>query len=67
MTSGPSMIRNEDGLLTGYVYVDIAGRDPSGYIEEAGRAAQGEDEASRRATPFPGAASTRPCSGSRSG
>ena len=35
-TSGPSMIRNEDGLLTGYVYVDIAGRDPNGYIEEAG-------------------------------
>ncbi len=33
--SGPSMIRNEDGLLTGYVYVDIAGRDPAGYIEEA--------------------------------
>lgn len=25
--SGPSMIRDEDGLLTGYVYVDVAGRD----------------------------------------
>jgi Cu(I)/Ag(I) efflux system membrane protein CusA/SilA len=35
--SGPSMIRNEDGLLTGYVYVDIAGRDPKGYIDEASR------------------------------
>jgi len=34
--SGPSMIRNEDGLLTGYVYVDIAGRDQNSYIEEAG-------------------------------
>jgi copper/silver efflux system protein len=34
--SGPAMIRNEDGLLTGYVYVDIAGRDPMSYIEEAG-------------------------------
>ncbi len=33
--SGPSMIRDEDGLLTGYVYVDIAGRDPSSYIQEA--------------------------------
>ena len=32
---GPSMIRNEDGLLTGYVYVDITGRDPNGYVEEA--------------------------------
>jgi Cu(I)/Ag(I) efflux system membrane protein CusA/SilA len=37
VVSGPSMIRNEDGLLTGYVYIDVAGRDPSGYIEEAGR------------------------------
>jgi len=35
--NGPSMIRDEDGLLTGYVYVDIADRDPSTYIEEAGR------------------------------
>ena len=25
---GPSMIRNEDGLLTGYVYVDITGARP---------------------------------------
>jgi Cu(I)/Ag(I) efflux system membrane protein CusA/SilA len=35
--SGPSMIRNEDGLLTGYVYVDVAGRDAGSYIDEAGR------------------------------
>jgi len=28
LATGPSMIRNEDGLLTGYVYVDLAGRDP---------------------------------------
>ena len=33
--SGPGMIRNEDGLLTGYVYVDIAGRDPGSYVREA--------------------------------
>ncbi len=37
ITEGPAMIRNEDGLLAGYVYLDIAGRDPAGYIEEAGR------------------------------
>jgi Cu(I)/Ag(I) efflux system membrane protein CusA/SilA len=37
MKSGPSMIRNEDGLLSGYVYVDITDRDPNGYIEEADR------------------------------
>jgi Cu(I)/Ag(I) efflux system membrane protein CusA/SilA len=35
--TGPAMIRNEDGLLTGYVYVDLVGRDPSSYIEEASR------------------------------
>ncbi len=34
-SSGPAMIRNEDGLLTGYVYVDIAGRDPASYVAEA--------------------------------
>ena len=33
--SGPAMIRNEDGLLTGYVYVDLDGRDPAGYVEDA--------------------------------
>ena len=33
--NGPSMIRNEDGLLTGYVYVDLVGRDPGSYIAEA--------------------------------
>ena len=37
ITKGSSMIRNEDGLLAGYVYVDIAGRDPRSYIEEADR------------------------------
>jgi Cu(I)/Ag(I) efflux system membrane protein CusA/SilA len=37
---GPAMIRDEDGLLTGYVYVDVAGRDANGYIEEAGRLLQ---------------------------
>jgi Cu(I)/Ag(I) efflux system membrane protein CusA/SilA len=33
--SGPAMVRNEDGMLTGYVYVDLAGTDPSSYIKEA--------------------------------
>ena len=35
MLSGPSMIRNEEGMLTGYVYVDIADRDLNSYMEEA--------------------------------
>ena len=33
--TGPAMIRNENGLLTGYVYVDVAGRDLQGYLDEA--------------------------------
>jgi Cu(I)/Ag(I) efflux system membrane protein CusA/SilA len=36
-SSGPAMIRDENGLLTGYVYVDIAGRDPQSYVTEANR------------------------------
>ncbi len=36
--TGPSMIRNENGLLVGYVYVDIAGRDLGGYVEDAKQA-----------------------------
>jgi Cu(I)/Ag(I) efflux system membrane protein CusA/SilA len=38
VVNGPSMLRNENGLLTGYVYVDLDGRDPSSYIAEADRA-----------------------------
>ncbi len=37
LVSGPAMIRNENGLLSGYVYVDMAGRDVGGYVEEAKR------------------------------
>ena len=29
------MLRNENGLLNGYVYVDVAGRDVSSYVEES--------------------------------
>jgi copper/silver efflux system protein len=35
LVSGPSMLRNENGLLSGYVYVDIAGRDLGSYVDEA--------------------------------
>ena len=37
VNGGASMIRDEDGLLTGYVYVDLDGRDPKSFIDEAGR------------------------------
>ncbi|MBS1874149.1 MAG: efflux RND transporter permease subunit [Acidobacteria bacterium] len=35
--SGPSMLRDENGLLSGYVYVDVAGRDVGSYVAEAKR------------------------------
>jgi len=38
LRSGPGMIRDENGRLTGYVYVDIAGRDLGSYVEDARRA-----------------------------
>jgi len=31
---GPPMIRDEDGMLTGYVFVDMTGRDVGGYVED---------------------------------
>ncbi|MGH9311587.1 MAG: efflux RND transporter permease subunit [Vicinamibacterales bacterium] len=35
LTTGPSMIRDEDGQLAGYVYVDTATRDIGGYVDAA--------------------------------
>lgn len=35
MTTGPAMIRDEDGQLAGYVYVDTATGDLGGYVEAA--------------------------------
>ncbi len=38
VSTGPSMIKDEQGFLAGYVYVDVAGRDIGGYVDEARRA-----------------------------
>jgi Cu(I)/Ag(I) efflux system membrane protein CusA/SilA len=35
VSSGPSMIRDENGMLAGYVFVDITGRDIGSYVDEA--------------------------------
>ncbi|MBF0595453.1 MAG: efflux RND transporter permease subunit [Candidatus Omnitrophica bacterium] len=35
LTTGPAMIRDENGMLSGYVYVDIADRDVGSFVEEA--------------------------------
>ena len=42
VVSGPSMLRNENGFLASYVYVDVAGRDIGGYVEEAKRIVRDE-------------------------
>ncbi|MBI5149557.1 MAG: efflux RND transporter permease subunit [Candidatus Omnitrophica bacterium] len=38
LRSGPAMIRNENGLLAGYVYVDMATDDIGRYVEAAKKA-----------------------------
>ena len=35
LAAGPSMIRDENGMLNGYVYVDISGRDVGSYVQDA--------------------------------
>ncbi len=44
LVEGPSMIRDEDGRLSGYVYIDVdtEKRDIGGYVEEAKKAVDGE-------------------------
>ena len=35
LISGPTVVKSEGSLLVGYVFVDVAGRDLGGYVEEA--------------------------------
>ncbi|MBZ5706670.1 MAG: efflux RND transporter permease subunit [Acidobacteriia bacterium] len=35
LKTGPGMIRDENGRLSGYVYVDVSGRDIGSYVTEA--------------------------------
>jgi len=35
---GPSMIRDENGMMAGYVYVDLSSKDIGGYVAQAKRA-----------------------------
>ena len=34
VVNGPPMIRDENGLLAGYVFLDMTGRDVGGYVED---------------------------------
>jgi Cu(I)/Ag(I) efflux system membrane protein CusA/SilA len=38
VTTGPAMIRDEDAMLAGYVFIDVTARDIGSYVEEAKRA-----------------------------
>lgn len=35
LTTGPSMIKNEEGFLAGFIFVDVTGRDLGGFVKEA--------------------------------
>jgi copper/silver efflux system protein len=35
LLTGPGMIRDENGRLSGYVYVDVSGKDIGGYVDQA--------------------------------
>jgi copper/silver efflux system protein len=37
LRTGPPMIKNEEGFLAGFVYVDVTGRDMGRYVEDAKR------------------------------
>src|SRR5438046_7692421 len=37
LVRGPAMLRDENGMLNGYVYVDVAGRDIGSYVTDAKR------------------------------
>src|SRR6202142_1386229 len=41
LVSGPAMLRDENGMLNGYVYVDVAGRDIGSYVAAAKEAIRG--------------------------
>jgi len=37
LQTGPPMIKNEQGFLAGFLYVDVSGRDMGNYVDEAKR------------------------------
>jgi copper/silver efflux system protein len=41
-SQGPAMIRDEDGQLTGYVFIDLKGANYGGFVEEATRKLQSQ-------------------------
>ena len=44
ITNGPPLIKDENGSLTGWVYVDVTGRDIGGYVADAKQAVSSKIE-----------------------
>jgi Cu(I)/Ag(I) efflux system membrane protein CusA/SilA len=42
MVTGPSIIKDENASLTGWVYIDVADRDLGGYVEDAKRTVESQ-------------------------
>ena len=59
------MLRDENGMLTGYVYVDVAGRDIGSYVDRSEARDRASRSRCRPAIRCRGAASTRRWSASR--
>ena len=55
---GPSMIRDEDGALTGYVYIDLNTNDYGGFVDRASNIAQSKTRYCLPASPTSGRANT---------
>lgn len=51
--NGPPMIRDENGMLAGYVFLDMTGRDVGGYVEDLKRVVAAKLSC-RQATRLPG-------------
>ena len=64
--SGPPMIRDENGMLAGYVFLDMTGRDVGGYVTDLKRVVR-EKVQLPPAIRSPGRGSMSSCSGSGSG
>ena len=60
------MIRDENAMLTGYVYLDLDGRDPQDYVAEAAGVLARETEPARGIHAARGAASMKRSSASTS-
>ena len=58
LKTGPGMIRDENGRLSGYVYVDVSGRDIGSYVTDAKNAVAARRSAFPPGISWSGAAST---------